>query len=242
MLADARAVAWKEWRELVRGGDGMRTARLRVPLLVGIGAFLAWQLGAAFGSAWVSVVPPAMVAAITVLSMVADAVAGERERHTLETLLATRVSDGAILLGKVAAPVAYGTALGAGVLAAGLVATRLAHPGAPAPRPAVLAAALLAAALLAGLTASVGTLLSLHAGTVREAQQRLSLILLGVAILPGAAARLAPAAWKESTARVLDGVSPTAAAFALLGALALLDAALLLAARARFRRSRLILD
>jgi ABC-2 type transport system permease protein len=42
-----------------------------------------------------------------------DAIAGERERHTLETLLASRISDRAILLGKVIVTTGYawGTAL-----------------------------------------------------------------------------------------------------------------------------------
>ena len=42
-----------------------------------------------------------------VMAVVADSFAGERERHTLETLLASRLSDAAILLGKVAAAVVF---------------------------------------------------------------------------------------------------------------------------------------
>ena len=37
--------------------------------------------------------------------MIADGIPGERERHTLETLLASRLSDRSILLGKVMAAV-----------------------------------------------------------------------------------------------------------------------------------------
>src|SRR5574342_1279088 len=40
-------------------------------------------------------------------TIVADTFAGERERHTLETLLASRLSNRAILLGKFSAAVAY---------------------------------------------------------------------------------------------------------------------------------------
>lgn len=41
------------------------------------------------------------------IGLVADAFAGERERHTLETLLATAFPDTSILLGKIAASVLY---------------------------------------------------------------------------------------------------------------------------------------
>ena len=49
-----------------------------------------------------------------IISFIGDAIAGERERHTLETLLASRMPDRAILLGKVIAIVLY--AWGMGVL------------------------------------------------------------------------------------------------------------------------------
>jgi ABC-2 type transport system permease protein len=42
-----------------------------------------------------------------VIILISDAIAGERERHTLETLLASRISDQAILLGKVLVTVGY---------------------------------------------------------------------------------------------------------------------------------------
>src|SRR5258705_13563545 len=45
-------------------------------------------------------------------SIIVDSFAGERERHTLETLLASRLSDRAILLGKFGAAVPYGLAVG----------------------------------------------------------------------------------------------------------------------------------
>ena len=50
-----------------------------------------------------------------VSSLVADSFAGERERHTLETLLASRLPDRAILAGKLLVPVAV--AWGAALLA-----------------------------------------------------------------------------------------------------------------------------
>jgi ABC-2 type transport system permease protein len=50
----------------------------------------------------------AWVPFLLVSSVVADSFAGERERHTLETLLASRLPDRAILFGKLATAVGYG--------------------------------------------------------------------------------------------------------------------------------------
>lgn len=49
---------------------------------------------------------------VLTLTMVADSFAGERERHALETLLASRLSDRAILLGEAAALTSYGWLFG----------------------------------------------------------------------------------------------------------------------------------
>ena len=56
-----------------------------------------------------------------IISFIGDAIAGERERHTLETLLASRMPDRAILLGKVIATVLYAWGMGVLSLLLGLV-------------------------------------------------------------------------------------------------------------------------
>ena len=52
-----------------------------------------------------------MVAYIVVLAAVCDSFPGERERHTIETLLASALPDEALLLGKILASVIYGWGL-----------------------------------------------------------------------------------------------------------------------------------
>ncbi len=61
-----------------------------------------------------------------VLSMVTDAFAGERGRHTLETLLANRLSDQAILLGRRAASVIYGWGMSIASILLGAVTVNIA--------------------------------------------------------------------------------------------------------------------
>src|SRR5438552_19092990 len=60
-----------------------------------------------------------------IITFIGDAIAGERERHTLETLLASRISDRAILLGKVIVTVGYAWGMALVSLLLGLVLVNL---------------------------------------------------------------------------------------------------------------------
>ena len=106
-MSDLTTVMWKEWRELRAQSDdlgrgdvwrsrraarrGRSVAASRAPV-VRSPAFLL-----------VSALP-----GLIVLGSVCDAFAGERERHTLETLLASRLSNESLLAGKIAVNVLYG--------------------------------------------------------------------------------------------------------------------------------------
>lgn len=242
MGADVVAVAWKEWREILRPDGRSWIERLRIPIAVGVGLAFTWRIGPAFGSSWITLGPLALVMALAVLPVAADSFAGERERHTLETLLSSRVSDRAVVLGKVLAPVALGMALALMVLAGGIVLARL-RGGVVAPVNAGVAAAAAVLALLLGvMVAGAGVLVSMGAATVKEAQQRLSLSLLAIAFLPGVLGRALPEGVKARAVAMLDTLSPAGVAAAGLGFLVLLDLALVLAALARFRRSRVAFD
>ena len=59
--------------------------------------------------------------------MIADSFAGERERHTLETLLASRLSDRAILFGKIAACIAYGWLMAMLCVLVGTITENVSH-------------------------------------------------------------------------------------------------------------------
>jgi ABC-2 type transport system permease protein len=118
-----------------------------------------------------------------------DAIAGERERHTLETLLDSRISDRAILLGKIM--VMVGTAWGmarARLLLGLLSANRASGPGRWAFYGSfgLLVEALALSRLTSLLATSVGVVISLRAATVRQAQQLVLVaalvLLVGVAV------------------------------------------------------------
>src|SRR5260370_6065166 len=171
--------------------QGGWSALIRPLLLIGIlGIGFPWRLGLQ----WLALTPLVMglvlyIPFIVILSFVGDAIAGERERHTLETLLASRISDRAILLGKIIVTVGYawGTAL-IGLLLGLIVAKLLKGQGSWEFYTHVdLFLEALALSLLAGLLGvSGGVLISLRSATVRQAQQILSvgtLVLVGGGVL-----------------------------------------------------------
>jgi ABC-2 type transport system permease protein len=110
MIADIWTVMGKEWREYLvgsgAGGSGGRARGIVVALLfIGIASIL-WPLQMGrdlFTSAAPIIVDGLLLPYIILQTVIADSFAGERERHTLETLLASRLSDRAILFGKVGA-------------------------------------------------------------------------------------------------------------------------------------------
>ena len=108
MLDDVVIMMWKERKTLFRN----RASRSRFLTLLLTPAMLSTVFPATWGPDWVEDFPALIVAvvapAVLVAVMIPDSFAGERERHTLPTLLASRLSDQAILLGKMITPVAVG--------------------------------------------------------------------------------------------------------------------------------------
>src|SRR5512146_2273386 len=100
MIGDVLTMMWKETKLLQQGSGRGRLWPLIFVLV--FGAIVPIQAGPAYvhtpiGVAFWMLIPPMLVS-----TWAADSFAGERERHTLETLLASRLSDRAILFGKIA--------------------------------------------------------------------------------------------------------------------------------------------
>ncbi|HEV7214371.1 MAG TPA: ABC transporter permease [Chloroflexota bacterium] len=236
-MNDVGTMIWKETKDSVLQGGW--SAWTRPLLLIGIlGIGFPWR----FGRQWLALTPIVMVIIlyvpfITILSFVGDAIAGERERHTLETLLASRISDQAILLGKVIVTTGYawGTAL-IGLLLGLIVANLSQWQGGWAfyTHGDLLLEALALSLLVNLLGVSGGVLISLRSATVRQAQQLLILstvVLIGGAVL---ALKAAPApAVPLSTSQLW---------LLAMAVLAVLDAILLGLSLLSFRRSRLIVS
>lgn len=187
MMQDVLTVAWKEWRELFAREGRLGGGRANfVLMLLAFGVLAPWQFGAAWVTSPLTLLYWGWVPLLLLSHVVVDAFAGERERHTLETLLASRLPDAAILLGKVAAAVGYALLVtGAGLLL-GAITVNLRRTGdALVLYPAsMIAGSLVATALGATLIAALGVLVSLRAATVRQAGQMMGLAVLAVAFGP----------------------------------------------------------
>jgi ABC-2 type transport system permease protein len=243
-MSGARAMVWKEMREifLAEGRPAVQMAvagvfdlvfGIAVPLFVAslfldelglwgtVGVLCAAVIGL---SAFMGILGP--------MPTIADAFAGERERHTLETLLASPVPDRAILWGKMAAQYLL---VGAHVVLVSLTAGITSAVLLGLPGLLVLAVGLTAGAVAAGVTSSfivgLGILLSLRAPTVKKAQERLGYVMMPFFLLP---------AFGSSFLRILDPVVGVVLLVA--GPLAFLVGAVVFNALAftRFRRDRLL--
>jgi ABC-2 type transport system permease protein len=245
MIADIWTVMWKEWKELLQARGSRRSSLWLILMNVGIfGAFMPWQFGLQWLNSLWTVFWMLFVASFWTTNVIADSFAGERERRTLETLLASRLSNRAILFGKYTAALGYVGGQMLICLLLGAVVVSLAHGDGQFLfyRPSVGLGAAGAGLLGAGLVAGLGILISLRAPTVRQAQQMLLIPLTVVLILPSFGTMLLPA---DLQARFFQWLMEADVTGVVLGALAVLlviDAALLAGALARFQRAKLILD
>src|ERR1022692_108211 len=130
MNADFATVLWKEWKEIVleRSAGGSGSYRPLI-LIVVLGIFVPFRMGPERFFSAAGLLAPTFFSAIVITTVIADSFAGERERHTLETLLATRLSDRAILLGKIAASVAYGWLMAMLCVLAGTITENVVNRG-----------------------------------------------------------------------------------------------------------------
>ena len=248
MFSDIWTVMWKErkeWfseRETVRGALAIFLGPLIMMAAVGILA--PWRLG----KAWVET-PVSLAMALFVSLMfggtTAGSIAGERERHTLETLLASRLSDQGILYGKLASAVAFAWASATGAILLGLATVNVAHWGSGllVYRPTVIVADLLLSPLAATLSAAMGVFVSLKAATVREAEQNIMALLVGGSMVliwgPILLLRTIPGL-ETRFSELLTSLDVTQVVLVLLLVLIALDVGFVVAAMHRFRRARLI--
>jgi ABC-2 type transport system permease protein len=241
MIDQIRAMIWKEWKEVLLQRDRSRTDRLlRTSVAVSVFAILVWRVGMAFVDRPSLLLMPAFILVFCVIAIVADSFAGERERHTLETLLASRISDDAILIGKIASAMVLVWGLMFMMLIAGLVEVNLMRSADGIlifPMHRVIST--LAFTFLACLFVScVGVFVSLHTSTVRQATQVLNIgfMVLGFATLYASISL--PQEWRMKLAQAFttDNLMRTEFSAAIL--VFIIDLVCLAAARLSFRRHK----
>ena len=244
MIADILNVAGKELREILSFGDVRGRSKFSLLVLILIfGIVIPLQNGREWVTSPISIMVWGWMPFLWVSGIVADLFAGERERHTLESLLATRLSDQAILFGKLLAALSYGFILTWVIMLVSIVTVNFAvgRNGLLFYPPSIVLSALVFSILISGLSASIGVLVSLRAGSVRQAQQMMSVGML-VLFLPFMLIRFIPEAWLKAIATLLENVRPLQAGIDIAIVLVVVEILLITIARRLFQRSKLILD
>lgn len=243
MIIDMFTIMRKDLKEIFVQRGSLRAGFTNVLIVVGISGIL-FPLQS--GREWIT--SPLGLAAVSWLpifmsmGLIADAFAGERERHTLETLLASRLSDGSILYGKVLAAIVYGMGIALAGMLLGALTINLQYPGAgfyPIP---YFTGALVFGLLAMLLVSGIGVQVSLHASNVRQAYQKMSvgILLLWLPLVIGP--QFMPEQMKLQLSTWLNQVNGMQAVLAIGAFLLAADVLLMWQARMRFQRSRLILD
>lgn len=235
---DIRTVVWKESRSLFKFQQNRsRYLFLIIPPVL-LGLVFPWS----WGPDWVSEIPTLILAFITPVVIIGvtitDSFAGERERHTLETLLASRLPDRAILLGKFLFSVVVGWSITLVFLLLSLVMVNIAHWQGQILlyTPTVALADLALSFLAATLTAGAGILVSLRAATAQQAAQTLMVFL----IIPAIVLQVAVALLSDQLNVILPRLDGEMILIIILAVLAILDVAVFWLASRRFQRAKLV--
>jgi len=246
MNADFITVLWKEWKEIVLERSASGAGSYRPLILVAVlGIFVPFKMPPERFFSAAQLLLPTFLSAFVITAVIADSFAGERERHTLETLLASRLSDRSILFGKIAASMAYGWLMSIACIVAGTITVNVVNWHGEILIYHDAASWLIIALgppLMGGLIATVGVLVSLHAATVRQAQQTLAVGFMVVMFGIIFGSTMLPAEWRIWFGKILFTWSQANLALAAASVILAIDLALLGAVMARFQRARLVLD
>jgi len=247
MINDILTVVWKERKGLLRY-QGSRTRAvlgLLFPVVM-LGIYLPLQIGRALVEGPWSLLASVFIPMMSVGMMIPESFAGERERHTLGTLLASRLPDQSILFGKVAVAVGYAWGMALMLLLVSLVMVNVTHWDGQILlyAPFMVLANVALSLLVASLVAGVGVLISLRAATVQGAQQTLMAAtlfpLMFVQLIPLFLLNVVPDG-RAHLRELVAAANPAQILLVVMAVLTALDLGLFVAAVVRFKRARLIM-
>ncbi len=242
MIDDIKTVLWKEVKEeIISNKQVLLGLLVTVPVF---GVILPWNTGRAFVEEPYMLIFLSVLPLVMVINILTDSFAGERERHTLETLLATRLSDHAILFGKILSAVAYAWGVTILTILTGLITVNVAFGQGQlllfSPLEGLLIT--LITLLLSILITSAGVLVSLRASTVRQAETSFLVGMAVIAFVPVVIYYLLPDNLKEQILDQLVSIGLDNVMVMLVFVLMALIAIVISVAMNRFQRNKLILD
>lgn len=245
MIGDTWIVARKEWLEIFDQLIRFKRGGWSILLIIGfLGVLSPLQMGTGWlTSPLMFFYWPLLTTSMT-STLIADAIAGERERHTLETLLSTRLSDTAIILGKILAAVMYGAAFASTNLLIGWSVVNLKYGSGTLLTIPLFRLAALFALIGAGsfFIAGMGVFVSLRAATVRQAQQTFGVIILLLMMTPVLFVQFVAPELQEQLIASASTLGIEVLSLRVSAVVAAIAVLLNLAAIRRFKRGRLALD
>lgn len=243
MFTDIATVFHKEWKEAFqfRGIKGYLFNWIIMVLLIGV--YMPITVGAEwFKSPMILLLwswPPLQL----ISGIMADSFAGEKERHTLETLLASRLPDVSILFGKVLTGFVYAGSLFPASLILGAITVNLAHPssaGFQFYEPVMFLEVLGLHYLSLFLIAMVGMLVSMKSNSVKSAYQKITIAILIIALTPTLSISLLSPDIKDHLLQIISQPNLGPATWIVALILLVIDIILFLICLSSFKRSQLL--
>jgi ABC-2 type transport system permease protein len=240
---------WKEWMELKFSFfDWSRWNPVMLPQFIMIAAVGIYE-PIRIGPDWIT--SPIMIFLFSILlpfvtvgTNIPYSFIGERERHTFEPLLATPTPDAVILLGKIGVPTLYGWCVTIICMITGLVSVNLVFGQEGLFfYPVNIAIGVGAVSLLFSLLiACLGAAASLHAKTINQVQQTMTLILILPMLIPAfLLGSLSPSSWKIAVSKFLSLIGYSNLFIILVAVLLFLTIATIVVTLLRFHRENLLL-
>lgn len=254
MFRDVKTMLWKERKAAAGQQQTLREKLTALLIPVANLVILAVIPPLSVGADWVdspfslvgSLLLPLMVVGMTI----SDSIAGERERRTLGTLLASRLPDQSILFGKMSKPVLTALSYTAVLHLVTLLVLNLAYWDGQILFYSwrILLANLVLAVLLSIFAAGLGVLISLRAATVQQATQNLMAALFapigGFSLIIVLIGTVFPESWRFQFERFFRQVIMQAdfqqVILFIFAGLLVFDLVLILVAMARFQRTRML--
>ena len=200
--------------------------------------YAAWSTGTRWVELPIPAAPTVLVAVLAVIIVIPESFAGERERHTLETLLATRLSDSSIVYGKMLVAILLAMTLVVIVLLLGLLTVNIFHYNGEILLYTIpnLLFCLFLSIISSTVVTAIGVLISLRSETVQEATQTLA----GAILVPPVLLGMMVLVFRDDFVRLIMTVGRPFSAGATIALFIFTTIALVIAARRKFRRSDLL--
>ena len=246
MFEDISTLMWKEYKSLLRSsGSRWKSITIMVTPIALFGIIFPIQFSTEWLESYWSLTVSGVTPLLLIATTISESFAGERERHTLETLLSSRLPDRAILLGKLFTSLLFGWGMTLFLLAISLIVVNVLEWSGQFLfyQPIIFGIDIVSSLLVSGFVSSLGTMISLRAPTVQNAAQTIMLALFMPLLLLQAVVFLLPSFIPIDLIKArLEQQDFASIIIIILIILVVANIGLFISARARFKRSKLILS